>query len=377
MIFCALLLSAFLSPDAKAQVFVAVATCGTPPATIPVGAVGPITFDTTGKLCTSGSVTLTFPTIGAAVPATGVYNAVNVAGTLRGWAGLSTGTIFPGAVAVVDASGNQITSFGGASAAVGTTGAAVPGSADYTGINVGGNLVGWTGVLRGAQQAASVQVVDASGTQITSFGSTTSNTPVAPGAATATTGTLLGCQYNTTEPAPTNGQQFAVPCGPQGELITSVPGQTNPNFAITTSNNTVTTGKSIGGLQTITNAARVSGTAGNPGTGGLIQSVVLNFKDAIGTVPMDVYFYNANPTNSTCTDNTTFVNSYTDVGIVGIAHVTDWTAGNTAATGQINNLAIPYAISSGTSIFACIVTRGSAAITNTTNANITIGLMRN
>ena len=130
-------------------------------------------------------------------------------------------------------------------------------------------------------------------------------------------------------------------------------------------------------MQTITNAARVSGTAGNPGTGGFIQSVVLNFKDAIGTIPMDVYFYNANPTNSTCTDNTTFVNSYTDVGIVGIAHVTDWTAGNTAATGQINNLAIPYAISSGTSLFACIVTRASAAITNTTNANITVGLARN
>lgn len=208
-------------------------------------------------------------------------------------------------------------------------------------------------------------------------GSTTSNTPVAPGAATATTGTLGGTQFNTTLPTPTNGQQLSVQSGPQGDLFVSSPGQTVPNFPITTSNNTVTTGKSIGGLITITNAARVSGTAGNPGTGGIIQSVVLNFKDAIGSVPMDLYFWNASPTNSTCTDNTTFVESFTDVGQLGIAHMTDFTAGNTAALGQANNLAIPYAISSGTSIFLCIVTRGSAAITGTTNANATIGLMRN
>ena len=97
--------------------------------------------------------------------------------------------------------------------------------------------------------------------------STTSNTPVSPGAATATTGTLAGEQYSTTLPSPTNGQQLSVQAGPQGDLFVSSPGQTVPNFSITTSNNTVTTGKSIGGLITITNAARVSGTAGNPGTG--------------------------------------------------------------------------------------------------------------
>ena len=208
-------------------------------------------------------------------------------------------------------------------------------------------------------------------------GSTTSNTPVAPAAATATTGTLEGCQYNTALPTPTNGQQMAVGCGPQGDLFVSSPGQTVPNFPITTSNNTVTTGKSIGGLITITNAARTSGTAGNPGTGGTFQSIVLNFKDAIGSIPMDIYLWNVNPTNSTCTDNTTFVESFTDVGQLGIIHMTDFTAGNTAALGQANNLAIPYAISSGTSLFMCIITRGSAAITGTTNANVTVGLMRN
>ena len=117
---------------------------------------------------------------GSAVPSTGMYNALNVVGTLRGWSGLSTGSIFPGAVAIVDASGNQITSFGGTSASVGLTGAAVPSSATYTGINVGGNLTGWTGAVTNAGtfavQAAqsgtwSNRTQDGSGTAITSTAS--------------------------------------------------------------------------------------------------------------------------------------------------------------------------------------------------------------
>jgi hypothetical protein len=49
---------------------------------------------------------------GSAVPSTAFYNGLNVAGTLRGQSGLSTGSLFPSAVAIVDASGNQITTFG-------------------------------------------------------------------------------------------------------------------------------------------------------------------------------------------------------------------------------------------------------------------------
>lgn len=90
----------------------AVASCGG--RTLTAGISYSLAQDLTGTFCIGGSVSITFPTIGAAAPATGVYNAINVAGTLRGWSGLSTGSIFPGAVAIVDASGNQITTFGGA-----------------------------------------------------------------------------------------------------------------------------------------------------------------------------------------------------------------------------------------------------------------------
>lgn len=50
------------------------------------------------------------------------------------------------------------------------TGGAVPAAAKYEGINVGGNLRGRTGVAVGGHFASAVAVVDAAGNQITSFG---------------------------------------------------------------------------------------------------------------------------------------------------------------------------------------------------------------
>lgn len=70
----------------------------------------------------SGTVTpSTGGATGSTVPANADYTGINVAGTLRGLSGLSTGSIFPGAVAIVDASGNQITNFGGTAPASSTT----------------------------------------------------------------------------------------------------------------------------------------------------------------------------------------------------------------------------------------------------------------
>ena len=72
---------------------VVVAACGTPPATYSPGATRQVTQDTAGNVCTDASATGTFD-----------------------------------------------------NPAAGTTGNAVPGSADYTGLNIGGNLRGQTGV---------------------------------------------------------------------------------------------------------------------------------------------------------------------------------------------------------------------------------------
>lgn len=148
---------------------------------------------------------------------------------------------------------------------------------------------------------------------------------------------------------------------------------------MTTSNATVTTGQSIGGIQTLANAVRVSGSLGASGTSGIIQSVVLTFLDAVGSGPLDVYFYNATvTTGSNCANATTFVLQTADrTNVLGVAHVTDFTSSNTAVVAQANNLAIPFGLASATSLFACVVARASFAITGTTNASLKVNVLRN
>lgn len=93
----------------------------------------------------------------------------------------------------LDASGNLKVTFAGGSPsnpAAGPTGSAVPGDASYTGVNVGGILQGVTGFLlnAGATIPAAVAIVDGSGNQITSFGG---GTQYADGTTQATpTGTV-------------------------------------------------------------------------------------------------------------------------------------------------------------------------------------------
>lgn len=206
-----------------------------------------------------------------------------------------------------------------------------------------------------------------------------------------TPGTTNGVQVNVALPAGSNiignvridqttpGTTNGVAAQATENHVGEVGGNLLPiTSAMTTSNNTVTTGKSVGGLQTLANAVRVSGALGASGTSGIIQSAMLTFKDAIGSIPFDVYYFNANPTGSTCTDNTTFALVDADRDkVVGIAHITDLTASNTAAIGQAQNQAIPFGVASATSIYACVVTRGSAVITGTANASLITRVLRN
>lgn len=105
----------------------------------------------------------------AAVPARASYTGVNISGNLTGQTGIATGATHKAAVvALVDASGNQITTVADGSA----TGSAVPASAVYSGINVGGTLRGATALGVGSHYAQAIAIVDASGNQITTFGGT-------------------------------------------------------------------------------------------------------------------------------------------------------------------------------------------------------------
>jgi hypothetical protein len=147
---------------------------------------------------------------------------------------------------------------------------------------------------------------------------------------------------------------------------------------MTTTSATTTTGQSIGGLQTLASAVRVSGSVGASGTSGYIQTITVSFTDAIGAGPLDVVYFNANPTGSTCTNDSAFILANADRDkVIGIAHVTDFTSLNTAVVAQANNQSMLYTVASATSIYACVVARASFVIAGTTNASLVTRVVRN
>lgn len=78
----------------------------------------------------------------AAVPANAHYWGINVGGNLTGVTGLSIGTARAPTVAIVDASGNQITSFGGSGGTASNYGSAFPSSGTAAGFTDGTNMAG-------------------------------------------------------------------------------------------------------------------------------------------------------------------------------------------------------------------------------------------
>src|SRR5579864_753952 len=145
----------------------------TPPVMVD-GDEGPFQLDSAGNLkvtFTGGSASnpAASPT-GSAVPASASYNGVNVGGILTGQTGfsLNAGASIPAAVAIVDGSGNQITSFGGGSQfAMGSAQAAnAQGTIalGYDGTNVRGLLTSNTGQLHTIIDSATLGTVTVAGT---------------------------------------------------------------------------------------------------------------------------------------------------------------------------------------------------------------------
>lgn len=221
---------------AQASVILYCYNGATPDVTVPCSSTNPVPI--------TGTITLTFPTIGAAVPATGLYNAINVAGTLRGLTGLSTGSIFPATVAIVDASGNQITT----------------------------------------------------------FGSTNTQGPVAPGAAAANSD-LTGCQFNTSLPAPTTTQQVATQCDASGRQIVApaISGDIiiNPSANFTRLANTTAyaSGQLIANSATAGSVVPLSWTASRIATGNFrITRVRMSLSGkSVTNTNFRIHFFNASP----------------------------------------------------------------------------------
>lgn len=186
-------------------------------------------------------------TIGGSIAVSNFPATQNVAGTG------TAGTAATGVVTVQGIAGGTAIPVSGSfsNAAVGTTGAAVPGSADYIGINVGGNLTGATGTANGLKVDGSAVTQPVSGVfwQATQPVSGTvgisgsvavtgtfwqATQPVSLAAAVATNGDgsvsggsagsksiLSGGVYNSSTPTLTNGQQASLQLNASGALLTS------------------------------------------------------------------------------------------------------------------------------------------------------------
>jgi hypothetical protein len=161
---------------------------------------------------------------------------------------------------------------------------------------------------------------------------------------------------------------------PAGELHIGEVGSNQNTVQVAqtvTASSAYTSGNAVGGLMTIANATRVS--AGS----GLLQSVVSNMKSA-QTTQIDVFIFNANPTGSTCTDKTAFSVAAADFDkILGVASITTWFSAGTPSVGQAQNLAMPYALASGTTLYACAVTRSTPTYTATTDVSFGFRFLRN
>jgi hypothetical protein len=172
----------------------------------------------------------------------------------------------------LDSSGNlqvDVKAGSAGNAAASATGSAVPGSADYSGLNVSGTLRGWTAVNpTGSVYAAQMDLSSVAGTTTVTAASGVAMVGIeghaaatldsTVGAGTAPTNDLVtGSLYNTSAPAPTNGQAMAVQADQAGNQL-SFPGVQFKSGAAWTSGTSVNTLQYPTGTTTIGQLSGVS-----------------------------------------------------------------------------------------------------------------------
>jgi hypothetical protein len=131
------------------------------------------------------------------------------------------------------------------------------------------------------------------------------------------------------------------------------------------------TGNVIGGLISLANAVRAPGS-------GLIQSVTVTFQSGVEP-SLDIVFFDGNPTNSTITDKTAIALAAADLGsVAAVAHLSDWTllAASTMAFGQAQTITQPFAIPSGTTLYAAVVSRSSVTLGATNDMQISVNILQ-
>ncbi len=108
-----------------------------------------------------------------------------------------------------------------------------------------------------------------------------------------------------------------------------------------------------------------------------IQAVTVQCKVA-NTVAMDLILFNANPAESTFTDNSAPAVHANDLAkVIGVINITKWTSmgSNSQSMGEATNLAFPVELAT-TAAYGVLVARGTVNLASTSDITVTLRAYR-
>jgi len=201
-------------------------------------------------------------------------------------------------------------------------------------------------------------------------------------------GQLIDAEVLTADRSPvgTAGRFLALTQTPEGRLRAETAGAASEAFlgftgvkivtiatALTVQAAAYAANDVIGGKITIANATRIA--AGS----GTIRSIVLNCKST-QTTAFDIIFFNADPAATTFTENGSIAVNAADFdkifdGVV-FAATTPWINVGTPSFAHAS-VALPFKLAAGTTIWACIISRGAPTFASTTDLTLTLEIEQN
>lgn len=134
-----------------------------------------------------------------------------------------------------------------------------------------------------------------------------------------------------------------------------------------------TAGDAIGGKISFTSAVR----AASPGSG-MIHSIGISDL-AKQDSAIDIIFFSADPSGTTFTDNTALDIADADLTkIIGIKKLvaTDYSDFADNACACVGNVGLPFKLASGTTLYACLIARGTPTFASTNDITVTLGVFQ-
>ena len=173
-----------------------------------------------------------------------------------------------------------------------------------------------------------------------------------------------------------DGDYAAISVSSNGDLHTvgrrDLVKSANTVTGLTTSSTNYSAGDQLGNLITVPLAARVSG-----GSGTIVGVVLADQSDVIGAV--DVVFFDTTSVTLAGNNNAFSINTTDVLEVVGIAQLGNALDIGATRVAQLYNIAIPYTLSTGTSLGAALMTRSSGFVCSAgvSSLQLTVYMERN